>query len=80
MRRLLQSATPYFTAVDDPDADPKAVALLQALGKESDIAVPIVVDGRGVGGGLGQHLPRWRRASARATCASWRRSPGSSRG
>ncbi len=45
VRELLQSATPYFTAVDDPDADPKAVALLKALGKESDIAVPVVVDG-----------------------------------
>ena len=31
--------------MDDPDADPKAVALLKALGKESDIAVPVVVDG-----------------------------------
>jgi diguanylate cyclase (GGDEF)-like protein/putative nucleotidyltransferase with HDIG domain len=45
VRKLLHSATPYFTAVDDPDADPAGVALLKQLGKESDLAVPIVVDG-----------------------------------
>lgn len=43
--RLLETAEPYFNAVDDPDADPEAVALLRDLGKESDIGVPIVVDG-----------------------------------
>ena len=45
LRQLLQTATPYFTAVDDPDADPMSVALLRQLGKESDIGVPIVVEG-----------------------------------
>ncbi len=43
--KLLQTGTPYFTAVDDPDADPRSVALLRELGKESDIGVPVVVDG-----------------------------------
>ena len=39
------TAQPYFNAVDDPDADPRARELLRALGKESDIGVPVVVDG-----------------------------------
>ncbi|HEX5909455.1 MAG TPA: sensor domain-containing diguanylate cyclase, partial [Thermoleophilaceae bacterium] len=43
--RLLRTAQPYFNAVDDPGADPNAVALLQSLRKESDIGVPIVVEG-----------------------------------
>ena len=43
--RLLRTAQPYFNAVDDPDADPRAVSLLRELGKESDIGVPIVVEG-----------------------------------
>lgn len=43
--RLLRTAMPYFNAVDDPDADPRTVALLKHLGKESDIGVPIVVEG-----------------------------------
>lgn len=43
--RLLCSGAAYFTAVDDPDADPRAVELLHSLGKESDIGVPVVVDG-----------------------------------
>ncbi len=42
---LLQSAVPYFNAIDDHEADPQALALLQALGKESDVAVAVVVDG-----------------------------------
>ncbi len=43
--RLLQEKRPYHTAVDDPDASPSAIELLRKLGKESDLAVPIVVDG-----------------------------------
>ncbi len=43
--RILHTGKPYFTAVDDPDADPAAVALLRRLGKESNIGVPILVDG-----------------------------------
>ncbi len=45
VERLLRTAMPYFNAVDDPDADPRAVALLRQLGKESDVGVPIVVGG-----------------------------------
>lgn len=45
VRRLIQTGIPYFTAVDDPDAEPKSVALLRKLGKESDIGVPVIVDG-----------------------------------
>ncbi len=43
--RLLRTGEPYYNAVDDPEADPIAVALLRRLGKESDIGVPIPVDG-----------------------------------
>ena len=46
VRRLVQTGIPYFTAVDDPDAESKSVALLRKLGKESDIGVPVIVDGR----------------------------------
>jgi diguanylate cyclase (GGDEF)-like protein len=42
---LLRTAQPYFNSVDDPDGDARAVALLRELGKESDIGVPVVVDG-----------------------------------
>ena len=42
---LLQNAVPYFNAIDDPDAHPKALALLRELGKESDVAVPVVFEG-----------------------------------
>jgi diguanylate cyclase (GGDEF)-like protein/putative nucleotidyltransferase with HDIG domain len=42
---LLRSRDPYFTAIDDPDACPTAVALLRARGKESGIGVAVVVEG-----------------------------------
>jgi diguanylate cyclase (GGDEF)-like protein len=43
--KLLGDAEPYCNAIDDPDASPAAVAVLEALGKESDVGVPIVLDG-----------------------------------
>lgn len=43
--KLLRDAEPYCTAVDDPGASPAAVAVLKALGKESDVGVPILLDG-----------------------------------
>ena len=43
--KLLRDAQPYFTAVDDPEASRAAVAVLTALGKDSDVGVPIVLDG-----------------------------------
>jgi diguanylate cyclase (GGDEF)-like protein len=43
--KLLRDAEPYRTAVDDPDASPAAVAVLKLLGKESDVGVPILLDG-----------------------------------
>ena len=42
---LLRDAKPYFNSIDDPDAPPTSVALLSSLGKESEIGVPIVVNG-----------------------------------
>jgi diguanylate cyclase (GGDEF)-like protein len=46
VEKLLRDAEPYRTAVDDPDASPAAVAVLEALGKESDVGVPILLDGQ----------------------------------
>ena len=43
--KLLHDAEPYRTAVDDPEASPPAIAVLKALGKESDVGVPILLDG-----------------------------------
>ena len=43
--RLLRTAQPYFNDVDDPEADSRAIALLTSLEKDSDIGVPIVVEG-----------------------------------
>jgi diguanylate cyclase (GGDEF)-like protein len=43
--KLLHDAEPYRTAVDDPDGCPAAVAVLKALGKGSDVGVPILLDG-----------------------------------
>jgi diguanylate cyclase (GGDEF)-like protein len=43
--KLLRDAQPYSTAVDDPDASPAAVGVLKALGKDSDVGVPILLDG-----------------------------------
>jgi diguanylate cyclase (GGDEF)-like protein len=42
---LLREARPYVTAVDDPDAPQSAVELLRSHGKESELAVPIFLDG-----------------------------------
>ncbi len=43
--KLLRDGQPYHTVVDDPEASPAAVALLESLGKDSDLGVPIVLDG-----------------------------------
>lgn len=43
--QVLRSGRPYFNAVDDPDCDPIDSALLRRLGKESELAVAIIVDG-----------------------------------
>lgn len=43
--KLLQDGQPYYTAVDDPEASQPAVEVLTALGKDSDVGVPIVLDG-----------------------------------
>jgi diguanylate cyclase (GGDEF)-like protein len=45
VEKLLRDAEPYCTAVDDPQASPAAVAVLRKLGKESDVGVPILLDG-----------------------------------
>ncbi len=45
VKRMLNEGQPYFNAVDDPAADPAAVELLRTVDKESDVAVPIVVEG-----------------------------------
>src|SRR5215210_1934407 len=45
VKRMLMQGQPYFNAVDDPTADPAAVELLRAVDKDSDVAVPILVEG-----------------------------------
>jgi diguanylate cyclase (GGDEF)-like protein len=44
-QRLLTEGLPYFNAVDDPGVDPWCAARLRRLGKESEVGVPIVVEG-----------------------------------
>ena len=44
LRGLLMQGQPYFNAVDDPSAEPGAVRALSELGKDSEVAVPIVVE------------------------------------
>jgi diguanylate cyclase (GGDEF)-like protein len=41
---LLGRGEPYSSAIDDPDADPRGVALLHRLGKESELAVPVIYE------------------------------------
>ena len=55
--RLLREGTPYLSVVDDPAAPQTAVKLLRSYGKESELAVPIVLDGQ-VWGGLGDERSR----------------------
>lgn len=43
--RLLEEGRPYHSTVDDPEAPSMAVDLLRTYGKESEIAVPIFLDG-----------------------------------
>jgi diguanylate cyclase (GGDEF)-like protein len=43
--RLLTEGVPYFNAVDDTGVDPWCAARLRRLGKESEVGVPIVVEG-----------------------------------
>jgi diguanylate cyclase (GGDEF)-like protein len=44
-QRLLADGLAYFNAVDDPGVDPWCAARLRRLGKESEVGVPIVVEG-----------------------------------
>jgi diguanylate cyclase (GGDEF)-like protein len=44
-KRLLTEGVPYFNAVDDSGVDPWCAARLRRLGKESEVGVPIVVEG-----------------------------------
>jgi diguanylate cyclase (GGDEF)-like protein len=44
-QRLLIEGVPYFNAVDDPEVDPWCAARLRRLGKESEVGVPILVEG-----------------------------------
>jgi diguanylate cyclase (GGDEF)-like protein len=42
---LLRHGRPYVSSIDDHAADSAAVALVRSLGKESELAVPIMCDG-----------------------------------
>ncbi|MGH2848432.1 MAG: diguanylate cyclase domain-containing protein, partial [Thermoleophilaceae bacterium] len=48
-RRLLREGTAYFNAVDDNGLDPWCAARLRRLGKESEVGVPILVEGEAWG-------------------------------
>jgi diguanylate cyclase (GGDEF)-like protein len=48
-QRLLLEGLAYFNAVDDPGVDPWCVARLRRLGKESEVGVPILVEGEAWG-------------------------------
>jgi diguanylate cyclase (GGDEF)-like protein len=43
---VIRDGQPSFSAVDDPDADSSMRELLQRLGKESSLAVPMILDGK----------------------------------
>lgn len=42
---LLHHGRPYTNAIDDPDVDPACAAALRQLGRESEVAVPVMSDG-----------------------------------
>ena len=68
LQRMLAQGQPYFNAVDDPSADQAAVRLLRSLGKESDVAVPIVTEGEiwgEVWASRGPGQPRFRGTDVR---------------
>ncbi len=43
---VISDGQPSFASVDDPDADPAMRELLARLGKESSLAVPMILDGK----------------------------------
>lgn len=45
VERLLREGRPFFSAVDDPSADEQSVARLRAVHKESELGVPVIVEG-----------------------------------
>jgi diguanylate cyclase (GGDEF)-like protein len=45
VERLVRHGQAYFNSVGDPAADPESVEFLKRLGKDSEVAVPIVVEG-----------------------------------
>ena len=44
LKRLLLQGQPYFNAVDDPASEPAAASALRQQAKDSEVAVPIVVE------------------------------------
>jgi diguanylate cyclase (GGDEF)-like protein len=43
---VMREGRPAFSAVDDPDTEPSMRELLQRLGKESSLAVPMILEGK----------------------------------
>jgi diguanylate cyclase (GGDEF)-like protein len=43
---VMREDRPSFAFIDDPDSDPAMRALLQRLGKESSLAVPMILEGK----------------------------------
>jgi diguanylate cyclase (GGDEF)-like protein len=46
LRRLMSEGEYVFATVDDPNADPAQTALLRSVGKESSLAVQMILDGQ----------------------------------
>jgi diguanylate cyclase (GGDEF)-like protein len=68
LQRLLLRRQAYFNAVDDPAADPVAVSQLIAFEKDSEVAVPIIVEGESWGevwAATTHGQPRFRAADVR---------------
>ena len=50
LEEMAQTGKPYFSSIDDPKTDPATVALLNRLGKSSDLGVAIEIEGTRWGG------------------------------
>ncbi len=57
LNRLMGEFESSLTAVDDPDSDPAGRALLERLGKEASLAVPMLLEGQAVGRARGDDRP-----------------------
>jgi diguanylate cyclase (GGDEF)-like protein len=57
LRRMALTGQPYFNSIDDPETDRATAAMLDRLGKSSDLGVAIEIEGRRWGGIWAATLP-----------------------